>query len=340
MADQRPTITTVAERANVSRQTVSNVLNAPHRVQADTRERVEAAILELGYRPHRAARQLRTHRSNLIAMRMEPFSADVDGSGSVLDRFVHAVTESAERLGFRLLVFTATGDTDEIGTYADLLNSYELDAFVLTGTHHRDRRTTWLRKQGVPFVTFGRPWGVRARHWWVDVDGKAGTTAATERLLDNGYRRIGFVGWPLGSGVGDDRRSGWETTLRAAGVDPADLVTSTENTADNGHAAAVELVERHGADALVCASDTLAIGALSMIRDRASKGGSSLPVIGFDDSPAAAALGLTTVAQPLREAAATCVDLLTSFLDRAPDETDDQQHHVLLAPHLVVRQSG
>lgn len=337
MADERPTITTVAARANVSRQTVSNVLNAPHRVQADTRERVRAAILELGYRPHRAARQLRTHRSNLIAMRMAPLREEL--AGSVLDRFVHAVTESAQGFGFRTLVFTATDDSDEIATYADLLNSYELDAFVLTGTHHRDRRTTWLRKQGVPFVTFGRPWGVRAKHWWVDVDGKAGTSAATERLLDAGHRRIGFVGWPVGSGVGDDRRTGWETTLRAAGVDPAELTTSTENTVDGGHAAAVELVHDHAADALVCASDTLALGALGMVRDRVSRGGDRIPVIGFDDSPSAAAMGLTTVAQPLREAAATCVELLTSFLDR-PSDDSAAEHQVLLPPRLVVRQSG
>jgi DNA-binding LacI/PurR family transcriptional regulator len=337
MGTERPTITTVAERANVSRQTVSNVLNAPHRVQADTRQRVQAAIVELGYRPSRAARQLRTHRSNLLAMRMTPFSEEL--AGSVLDRFVHAVTESAQGFGFRTIVFTANSDDDEIAAYSDLLNSYELDAFVLTGTHHRDRRTTWLRKQGVPFVTFGRPWGVRAKHWWVDVDGKAGTTAATERLLDAGHRRIGFVGWPLGSGVGDDRRAGWETTLRAAGVDPADLVTTTENTVDNGHASAVELVHQRRADALVCASDTLALGALAMVRDQVSRGGTAVPVIGFDDSPSAAAMGLTTVAQPLREAAVTCVDLLTSFLDRSGDDAA-AEHHVLLQPHLVVRQSG
>jgi DNA-binding LacI/PurR family transcriptional regulator len=337
MGIERPTITTVAERANVSRQTVSNVLNAPHRVQSETRQRVEAAIVELGYRPHRAARQMRTHRSNLIAMRMTPFSEET--AGSVLDRFVHAVTESAERFGFRTLVFTATDDTDEIATYQDLLNSYELDAFVLTGTHHGDRRTTWLRKQNVPFVTFGRPWGVRARHWWVDVDGRAGTTAATERLLAAGHRRIGFVGWPVGSGVGDDRRAGWETTLRAAGVDPTGLVTTTENTVDDGRACALELVDGRGADALVCVSDTLALGALAMVTDRASRGGATVPVIGFDDSPSAAAMGLTTVAQPLREAAATCVDLLTNFLDKSADDTV-AEHHVLLAPHLVLRKSG
>ncbi|HEX4724907.1 MAG TPA: LacI family DNA-binding transcriptional regulator [Pseudonocardiaceae bacterium] len=338
MASERPTITTVAERARVSRQTVSNVLNAPHRVQPETMARVNAAISELGYRPHRAARQLRTHRSNLIAMRMAPFSED--DAGSVLDRFVHAVAESGERLGFRTLVFTATDDDDEIAGYTDLLNSYELDAFVLTGTHHRDLRTSWLRRQGVPFVTFGRPWGVRAKHWWVDVDGKAGTAIATERLLAAGHRRIGFIGWPVGSGVGDDRRSGWELSLRAAGLDPSRLVVTGENTVAEGYRCAVELVTEHGAEALVCVSDTLALGALAMIRDRVSRGGAIMPVIGFDDSPGAAALGLTTIAQPLREAAATCVRLLTDYLDNGTENTDKANHHVLLAPNLVIRSSG
>jgi DNA-binding LacI/PurR family transcriptional regulator len=337
MGNERPTITTVAERASVSRQTVSNVLNAPHRVQQETRQRVEAAIAELGYRPNRAARQMRTHRSNLIAMRMAPFSEEL--AGSVLDRFVHAVAESAESFGFRTLVFTATDDSNEIAAYQDLLESYELDAFILTGTHYRDRRTSWLRKQGVPFVTFGRPWGIRAKHWWVDVDGRAGTMAATERLQQAGHERIGFVGWPEGSGVGDDRRAGWAGALRAARVNPAGLSTSTVGAADEGYRCAAELVEHQGATALVCVSDGLALGALAMARDRASRGEPLVPVIGFDDSPAAAAMGLTTVGQPLRDAAATCVRLLTDCLNNAGDGSA-AQHHVLLPPRLVVRQSG
>jgi DNA-binding LacI/PurR family transcriptional regulator len=270
-------------------------------------------------------------------MRMAPFSEG--DAGSVLDRFVHAVAESGEGLGFRTLVFTATDDNAEIASYADLLGSYELDAFVLTGTHHRDRRTSWLRRHGVPFVTFGRPWGMRAKHWWVDVDGHAGTTIATERLLGAGYRRIGFVGWPAGSGVGDDRRSGWADTMRAAGVDPGQLLVTGENSVAQGYRCAAEQVDGRGAEALVCVSDTLALGALAMIRDRVSRGGTTVPVIGFDDSPGAAAMGLTTVAQPLREAAATCVRLLTDYLDHGSAEST-ASHQILLEPRLVIRESG
>lgn len=340
MGTDRPTITTVAERARVSRQTVSNVLNFPHRVQEQTRERVQAAIDELGYRPHRAARQLRTHRSGLIAMRMAPFSDAL--AGSVLDRFVHAVAEAAQESGFRTLVFTCADDADEIASYEDLLNTYELDAFVLSGTHRRDGRTTWLRKRGVPFVTFGRPWGVRARHCWVDVDGRAGTVAATQRLRAAGHRRIGFVGWPEGSDVGQDRRAGWESVLRLAGIDPTPLATASLDGYDAGYASAAELVER-GVTALVCASDALALGALGLARDRIARGSPPVPVIGFDDSPTAAAVGLTSVAQPLREAAEQCVRLLATSLrttDTASDVVRRPIEHVLLDPHLVARGSG
>ena len=85
----------MATRAAVSRQTVSNALNAPHLVRADTLSRVLGAVSELGYRPHGAARQLRANRSGVIGLRLEP---TLDGiSGALLDRFLHSLTEQARR---------------------------------------------------------------------------------------------------------------------------------------------------------------------------------------------------------------------------------------------------
>src|SRR4051794_8578344 len=213
----RPTLEIVAARAAVSRQTVSNVLNAPHLVRPDTRSRVEAVIAELGYRPNRAARTLKTRRSQLLGARIE---TPKDGiNGVVLDRFLHALTSQAQAQGYRVMLFSAARDEDEIGQYAQLLEDHDLDAFVLTGTHVGDARTAWLAERGVPFVTFGRPWGVpTAQHSWVDVDGSAGTRAATEHLLALGHRRIAFLGWPEDAAVGDDRRAGWQQACAAAGL--------------------------------------------------------------------------------------------------------------------------
>ncbi|MFF5171127.1 LacI family DNA-binding transcriptional regulator [Micromonospora sp. NPDC000089] len=328
---EKVTISTVARRAQVSRQTVSNVINAPHIVREETRQRVRAAIDALGYRANQAARQMRTGRSRLIAVRIEPTRDGINGS--VLDRFLHGLTETAEGAGYRTLLYTAVDREREIASYDDLLGSYDLDGFVLTGTDHGDPRTAWLAGRGVPFVTFGRPWDDPDAHCWVDVDGAAGTAEATRHLLAAGHRRIGWIGWPSGSGVGDDRRSGWRRALTAAGLDPTGLHAETPDGIAAGERVARELFAADDPPtALVCASDSLALGALQAARDTDP----ARPVIGFDDTPVAAAIGLTSVSQPLGDAAARCVDLLTAVLDgpRRPPTP------VLLQPSLVRRHTA
>ncbi|GAA0375486.1 LacI family DNA-binding transcriptional regulator [Microbispora corallina] len=345
---EKVTIADVARLAGVSRQTVSNALNTPDVVREETRQRVLEAVERLGYRVNQAARQMRTGRSRLIAIRIEP---DRDGiNGSVLDRFLHGLTDSAARSGYRVLLYTADGDRGEIDTIEDLLGAYEPDAFVLTSTHHDDLRTSWLRERKVPFVTFGRPWGDLdgAGHPWVDVNGAAGTAAATRHLLAAGHRRIGFLGWPPGSGVGDDRREGWARTLAAAGIDPGGLSRATSDGVADGEAAAHDLLGPGGSGvtALVCVSDSLALGALHAARSPGlawRAGGSAdrpVAVIGFDDTPVAKAVGLTSVSQPLAEAAAGCVALLARLLDGPAPAPDDPPAHELLDPSLVVRQSA
>jgi DNA-binding LacI/PurR family transcriptional regulator len=327
------TIATVAGHARVSRQTVSNVINSPHLVRQETRDRVRAAIETLGYRTNQAARQMRTGRSRLIAVRIEPTRDGINGS--ILDRFLHGLTEAAAPAGYRIVLYTAADDDAEIAAYGDLLASHDLDAFVLTSTHHGDARTRWLAERRVAFVTFGRPWSAPDRHCWVDVDGAAGTAEATGRLLAAGHRRVGFIGWPAGSDVGNDRLAGWDAALRAAGHDPAGLRRHVDDGVDAGERAAGDLLDAAGPTALVCASDSLALGALRAV---GARGPGRVAVIGFDDTPVAQAVGLTSVAQPLAEAASGCVALLTRLLDGA----GDAGHHgsLMLRPRVVARDSG
>jgi DNA-binding LacI/PurR family transcriptional regulator len=337
----RATLESVAQRAGVSRQTVSNVLNAPHLVRAETTERVRSAIDELGYRPSAAARQLRTGRSRVLGLRLEPVQDGINGA--VLDRFLHALTESAQARGYRVMLFTAPDDEHEIARYSELLDTADLDAFVLTSTHHDDARAAWLAAREVPFVTFGRPW-TRATvpgapgddHPWVDVDGAAGTRAAVEHLRRLGHERIAYLGWPDGSDVGEDRASGWISAMVDAGHD-ASLLRRLHARVPDGVAAGAQAIERVLADAaptaVVCASDSLALGALTVGRTRETP----LAVVGFDDTPVAAAVGLTSVAQPLTEAAHRALDLL---LDQLDGTGGTRSRQVLLAPHLVERASS
>ena len=322
-----PTVSDVAEVAGVSRQTVSNVLNTPEIVRPETRERVQEAISRLGYRPHASARRLRTRRSSTIGVRLDP---GTDGmSGSLLDRFLHALVERADRSGLRVLLYTAADEDAEIAVFERLLDGADVDALVLTSTHYGDRRIPWLVEHDVRFVTFGRPWGEHdmtdRSHRWVDVDGRSGVATATRDLLERGFRRIAFLGWPAGSGTGDDRRAGWRDAMRAAGVpddelDALDLAVD-EDPHDSSVGGRAVATIAPVPDAVVCASDFLALGARLAL-------GAAVPVIGYDDTPVARALGFASVAQPLEEVAAAVLELLRS---------DGGPQHRLLRPSLVLR---
>jgi DNA-binding LacI/PurR family transcriptional regulator len=338
--DGRQTLESVARRARVSRQTVSNVINAPHLVRADTLARVRAVIDDLGYRPSHAARQMRTRRSHVLGVRIEPMRDGVNGV--VLDRFLHALTERAQDLGYRLMLFTAPDDPGEIAAYEELTASMDIDGFVLTSTHQGDERTAWLADHGVRFVTFGRPWGAEHRHAWVDVDGAAGTAAAVDHLVAGGHREIAFVGWPERSLSGDDRREGWRRAMAAHGLPVDGREVRTEDGIDAGRAAAARLLERGPATAFVCASDSLALGVRAEVSARGLVPGADIGIVGFDDTPVAEATGLSSVAQPVVQVATECARLLHDQLLRTPpgETPAGALPTVLLPPELHVRASS
>ena len=346
----RPTLASLAAELGVSRQTISNVINAPDRVKPATLERVRAAIEAAGYRPSAAARQLRTRRSMNLGMRLMPATDGINGS--ILDRFLHALTESAQDAGYRLTLFCADSHEDEVLQYGELLNVAGIDGFILTSSSRGDVRTKWLQDNGTPFAVFGRPWETAPGHdaaWhpWVDVDGAAGTAEAVTMLTGQGHTRIAFLGWQDGGPVGEDRQAGWERGMRALapGQDVSRLCASAPDTISGGISGGRELIAR-GATAIVCASDSLAIGAAESLREirpelfspgQPAGPGVRAAVVGFDDTPVAAALGLSSVAQPVEDAARHIVRLLTFELAGHSGEGSAPEQHLLLAPHVVER---
>jgi DNA-binding LacI/PurR family transcriptional regulator len=331
-----PTLLDVAELARVSRQTVSNAVNAPERLHPDTLVRVREAIDLLGYVPNRTARSLRARASRLIGYRV--MAQDPSAPSPVLDRFLHTLTEAARLEGYLVVLFTPDDERDELSTYADLLRTGAVDGFVLSDIERHDERARFLLELGAPFVAFGRT-RLRRAHPWVDVDGAEGVAAAVRHLVGRGHDRIGFIGWPAGSATGDDRLAGWRRALGEAGLPaPPSMAVRLPNGVDNGARAAAELLDRRRPPtAVVCVCDVFAVGCLRLARRRGLRPGEDLAVIGFDDSPAAAFVDppLTTVRQPLDHVARATVRLLTARL--AGDHTPASE---LIAPELVVRESG
>ncbi len=330
------TLADVAERAGVSRQTVSNAVNNPDLLRPDTLERVRQTIAELGYSPNRAARNLRTRTSSLIGLRFTPTQEGT--ANAAMDRFVHSLVEASEEAGYAVLLFPAD-DEDPVGGYDNLLRSTAVDAFVVTDTYLGNPQATWLSQQRAPFVAFGRPWDDDvARHVWVDVDGAAGTRLATQHLIDRGHTRIAWIGWRKDSPIGEDRRSGWLTTMHDNGLPTTGLASRVEDVVHSGAEAAAVLLDESAPTAFVCASDTLAMGVLHTLWIRQLAPGRDIAVVGFDDSQVAQVypVGLTSVRQPLEDVAVEIVRTLRQLLSHQPVET----RGVLLEPTLAIRESS
>jgi DNA-binding LacI/PurR family transcriptional regulator len=334
IGEQVASIVDVAARAGVSRQTVSNVLNAPDRVSLVTRRRVEEAISALHYRPNRSAQNLRSQRSRLLGVDLAPMGAHE--VAPVLDRFVHALSEEAARHGHHVLLFPRPADAG--ATHLSLHETRTVDGFVLVDTEREDPRAHVLVAAGVPFVSFGRT-GEASAHDVVDVDGFAGGRAVAAELAASGRRRPAYVAWPEGSLTGDQRLAGFLAGCADAGIDPADVpVLRRLNRVEDGVEAALSLVEgRERPDAIATVSDLIAVGVIRGLRSFGLRAGDEVRVVGFDDAPIAAHLDppLTTVRQPLHEVARRVVG---RFLARLEDP-DGPSVTELLEPYLVVRRT-
>ncbi|MEU6578397.1 LacI family DNA-binding transcriptional regulator [Streptomyces sp. NPDC046805] len=336
------TITDVAAAAGVSRQTVSNVLNAPHRVRATTRERVERVIAELGYHPNRMARSLRASMPGMVGCRILPVNAGT--VASIQDRFLHALAESGQRSDCHVLLFTASDALSETERSIALWRAGAVRGVVLYDIARDDARPRELTAAGVPFVAFGRTARDVGSYSWADIDNEAGTAAAVDHLVAAGHRRIGFLGWPEGTRLGDARARGWLGAMDRHGTLAGShrLDVRGPDNMSSGTQLMTELLNRPDPPtAVVAATDTLAVGALHALQHRGRRPGEDLAVVGFDDTPAAAALGLSSVRQPIEDVGRLIMAELLR-LTGAPDPDADGGSHMnrLLAPELVVRASS
>jgi len=334
LATHAPTLADVAERAGVSRQTVSNAVNNPELLRADTLERVLGVIEDLGYSPNRAARNLRTRTSRQVGLRFAP--AQEGTANATMDRFVHSLVDASREAGYHVLLFAGE---DPVASFDELLRSNAVDAFVVTDTFLSKDEAAWLQSRRAPFVAFGRPWrNPESGHPWVDVDGAAGVRLATQHLIDRGHTRIAWIGFRKGSYIGEDRRAGWCRVMDEHGLPTTGLASRVDDVVTSGREAATVLLDEAGPTAFVCASDTLAMGVVQTLTHRGMSVGRDVAVVGFDDSQAAQLLpgGLTSVRQPLEDVAVHVVAALQGLLALPPAVSEG----VLLEPSLVVRGSS
>ena len=291
-----PTIKDVAIRAGVTKPTVSRVLNNSAPVKRETRARVEAAILELGYRPSAVARGLARGRLHTVAV-VVPFVT----RPSVVARvrgMLNGVRES--RIPISLYDVEQREDLDE---HMDALARHlRPEGVVVMSLHPTMAQLDRLREAGVPTVFVD----AEAPGWSsVAIDDRAGGSLATRHLLELGHRRIAFIGDPedneFGFTASHNRRLGYRSALEEFGVRPdPDLERMGPHGRQVAEALADEALGRPDPPtAIFAASDTQGLGVLDAAQRRGLRVPEDLSVIGFDDIEVAGYAGLSTVRQPL-----------------------------------------
>ena len=288
MTTRRVSMADVAARAGVSGQTVSRVVNASPRVDPETRARIEAAMAELGYRPHRAARALRTGRTQTIGLVVSTL-ASVGNS-----RMLQAVADAAAARGYALTVVTLGAEGDVDAAFGRLVDQAVDGAIVLNEATERVREAD-LRAAGLQLVVVDSPRD--DRFGVVETDHAGGAGQAVRHLLDLGHRTVHHLAGPAGSFAAAERERGWREALVQAGAAVPPVVRG-DWTSASGSAAASALVDA-GATAVFAANDQMSLGLLRAFADAGRAVPGDVSVVGFDDVADAADYRppLTTVHQ-------------------------------------------
>ncbi|GAB3384513.1 LacI family DNA-binding transcriptional regulator [Amycolatopsis echigonensis] len=320
----------VAEHAGVSVRTVSNVVNGFQYVSSATRERVQASIDALGYRPNLAARTLRRGRTGLIALVVpeidSPYFAELAARTSAL----------AEARGLTLLIDQTGGDAEREKALLQGKRSQLVDGVLFSPWAVAPAELA-ARTDSVPLVLLGEHDGADIVDH-VAIDNVAAAREATEHLVRTGRRRIAAVGLQPASlnATARQRLAGYREALAAAGLasDPDLEVPVQRLHRADGYRAMQALLELpQPPDALFCFTDEIALGALRAAADRGVAVPSDVALVGFDDIEDGrfSVPALTTVSPDKDRIAELALDRLTQ----------GQPPASIVAPHrLVVRETS
>lgn len=333
---RQPTIKDVARLAGVSYQTVSNVINGEARVTEETRSRVQAAIAELGYQPHAAARTLRSGRSRILGL-MIP-----DAQNPHFWDTVSGAEDEALLNGYNLLLATASMDRDREKQVFEALTQQNLDGVIplLTYPENLVEDLMELRRRKIPVALSAS--GAFMPELDIDVVQMHFEDAAQElmdHLLDLGHRRIAVI-WGVGrSELANDRVTTYKRSLQAAGipVDPRYIAVCHHTLRDGYHAAEQLLALNPRPTAIVGINDLMAFGALQACLRRGLAVPAEISVAGFDDLPMSSLLSppLTTGRADGAEIGRQCVRMILERM-RDPERPPQRIH---LPTRLIVRGS-
>ena len=320
----------VAKRAGVSQSTVSRVFsdNSPN-VSEKARQRVLQAAKELGYQPNIIARMMSTRRTNIIGIVMATITSPF--YPYVLEKFL----EELQAIDKQVLLFTASSN-QSVDDMLPLVLQYQVDALIITSATLSSAMAATSIQRGTPVILFNRKVNdpnVSA----VCADNVAGGRLAAKVLLDTGHEQLAFIAGIQNTSTTQDRERGFRECLQERDYQNWQRAQG-HYTYESGFTAAKELLESDTPpDAIFCANDIMAIGAIDAIREKGLQVGEDVSVIGFDNIPMAdwGAYQLTTVSQEVDSMIQQTIAVMQEKID-SPDSPSRTEY---VAGKLMVRSS-
>ena len=320
------TIFDVARLAGVSASTVSRVVNRYPHIKQATRDRVEAAMLELGYVANLQARALAGGRSQLIGMLL------YDLESSYHNQIVRGLDAELSASDYDVMLCTTHQRTGREASYVAQLSSGVVDGLVVILPADLSRYVEQLKARDFPFVLID--YDDDPRYNVVKVDNEHGAAQAVDHLVELGHRRIGLITGNLEHASARERRAGYQDAMRRHGLDDESFIAVSDFMEATAYDAMQQLLARdEPPTAVFTSADVPAFGAIEAIRDTGLDVPGDISVVGFDDIPEAAMTGLTTIRQPMSEMGCHAARII---LDALKGEVEEPQL-VVLPTELVVR---
>jgi DNA-binding LacI/PurR family transcriptional regulator len=333
VAPRRPPIMSdVGRLAGVSHQTVSRVINESPNVSPSTRDRVRAAMLELGYRPNSIARALATGRTRTVGV--VSFDTSLYGPASTL----FGIERAAHEAGYLIMVASLKAlDRASVLQAIERLRIQGVDGILVIVSEEESAEALLHAPLDIPLVAVeaGPDRGIPV----VAVDQEKGAALATRHLLDLGHQTVHHIAGPLGSIESQRRAGGWRATLEAAGAPrPEPLIGDW--TARAGYHLARRLIRDRSVSAVFASSDQMALGVLRAMHEAGRRIPDDLSVVGFDDVPESPYFTppLTTVHQDFGEVGSRSLRVLVRAIDSVATGERPPEGS-LVSPELVVRAS-
>lgn len=331
----RTTISDIARLANVSKATVSRVINNKSEgVGEETKQKILKIIKELNYQPSLIARGLVTKRINSIGLIIP------DIANPFFPQLARGAEDAALKNGYNLFLCNSDNNLEKEKLYIDAFIKKSVDGVILTSSLSKSRfQCRLLKDRNIPFILLDRYIEGMEQESGVFLDNEAGAYQATSYLLKNGHERIAFISGPFSVTTARQRFQGFQKAHYDRGV-PIDfqLIREGGYHLENGVKFVEELLAKKiNFTAIFAGNDMIAVGALKTLKKQGIKVPDCLEVIGFDNIDLSSLIepSLSTVAQPTYEMGFLGAEMLIDLIEGKKVKNN----RILLKPELILRET-